>query len=50
MGVFKNKMVKIILGSKREELTDEWRKLHEVEVENVNSSLNIRLQQSNQGH
>jgi hypothetical protein len=40
MKVFKSKILKIIHGSKREELTDEWGPLHEVEVENVNFSLN----------
>jgi len=39
--VFEKKVLKRILGSKRDEVTGEWRKLHNEELNNFYSSFNI---------
>jgi hypothetical protein len=39
--VFDNRMLKRIFGSKRDEVTGEWRKLHKEELNDLYSSLNI---------
>ena len=39
--VFVNKVLKKILGAKRDEITREWRKLHNVELHALYSSPNI---------
>ena len=41
--VFENKVLKRILGPKRDEVTGEWRKLHNEELNNLYSSPNIIL-------
>ena len=41
--VFKNRVLRIIFGHKREEVTGEWRKLHNEELNDLYSSSNIRL-------
>jgi hypothetical protein len=41
--VFKNRVLRKIFGPKREEVTGEWRKLHNDELNDLNSSPNIRL-------
>jgi hypothetical protein len=38
---FENRVLRIIFGPKRDEVTGEWRKLHNEEVHNVYSSPNI---------
>jgi CYTH domain-containing protein len=40
--VFENRVVRKIFGPKRDEVTDEWRKLHNEELHNLYSSTNIR--------
>jgi hypothetical protein len=42
--VFENRVLKIIFGPKRDEVTGEWRKLHNEELHNVYSSPNIARQ------
>ena len=39
--VFKNRVLKRIFGSKRDEVTGEWRKLHNVELNNLYCLPNI---------
>ena len=39
--VYENKVVRRILGRRREEVTGEWRKLHNEELNNLYSSPNI---------
>ena len=39
--VFEKKVLKRIFGTKRDEVTGEWRKLHKEELNNLYSSLNI---------
>jgi len=41
--VFKNLVLRRIFGPKREEVTGEWRKLHNEELNDLYSSPNIRL-------
>jgi hypothetical protein len=41
--VFVNRVLKKILGPKRDEVTGEWRKLHNVEIHDLYSSPNIVL-------
>jgi hypothetical protein len=40
-GVFENSVLRIIFGPKREDVTGEWRKLHNEERNDLYSSLNI---------
>jgi hypothetical protein len=44
LSVFKNRVLKRICGPKRDEVTGEWRKLHNGELHNLYSSPNIRRQ------
>jgi hypothetical protein len=44
MRVFKNRVLRRIFGPKRDEITGEWRKLHNKELHNLNSSPNITRQ------
>jgi hypothetical protein len=39
--VFENRVLKRIFGYKRDEITQEWRKLHNEELNDPNSSPNI---------
>jgi hypothetical protein len=39
--VFKNRVLKRIFGSKRDEVTGEWRRLHNEELNDLYSSPNI---------
>jgi hypothetical protein len=39
--MFENKMLRRIFGSKRDEVTGDWRKLHTEELHNAYSSTNI---------
>jgi hypothetical protein len=39
--VFENRVVRRIFGPKRDEVTGDWRKLHNEEFHNLYSSLNI---------
>jgi hypothetical protein len=39
--VFENRLLSRIFGSKREEVTEEWRKLHNEELNDLYSSPNI---------
>jgi hypothetical protein len=39
--VFENRVLKTIFGPKRDEVTGDWRKLHNEELHNLYSSLNI---------
>jgi hypothetical protein len=39
--VFKNRVLRRIFGSKRDEVTGDWRKLHNEELHNLNFSPNI---------
>jgi hypothetical protein len=41
LGVFENKVLRRIFGPKRDEMTGEWRKLHNEELHDFYSSLNI---------
>jgi len=41
--VFENRVLRRIFGPKRDEVTREWRKLHNEEVNDLYSSLNIIL-------
>jgi len=41
MGVFGNRALRRIFGSKRDEVTGEWRKLHHEELNDLYSSSNI---------
>jgi hypothetical protein len=41
LGVFENKVLRRILGPKRDEATGEWRKLHNDELHDLYSSPNI---------
>ena len=41
MRVFENRMVRRIFGSKRDDVTGEWRKLHNEELNDLYSSSNI---------
>jgi hypothetical protein len=38
LGVFENRVLRRIFGSKRDEVTGEWRKLHNWELHNLYSS------------
>ena len=40
-GLLENKVLKKIFGVKRDEITEEWRKLHNAEIHILNSSPNI---------
>jgi hypothetical protein len=40
--VFENRVVRRIFGPKRDDVTEEWRKLHNEELHNLYSSPNIR--------
>jgi hypothetical protein len=39
--VFEKRVLRRILGSKRDDVTESWRKLHNVELHNFHSSLSI---------
>ena len=39
--VFKNKLLRKIFGAKRDEITEEWRKLHNAELDALYSSPNV---------
>jgi hypothetical protein len=39
--VFENRVLRRIFGPKRDEVTGEWRKLHNEEIHNLYSSRNI---------
>jgi hypothetical protein len=39
--VFENRVLRRIFGTKRDEVTGEWRKLHNEELHNLNSSPDI---------
>ena len=39
--VFKNKVLRKIFGAKREEITGEWKKVHNAQLHALNSSPNI---------
>jgi hypothetical protein len=39
--VFENRVLRGIFGSKRDEVTGKWRKLHNEELQDLNSSPNI---------
>jgi hypothetical protein len=41
LGVFENRVPRRIFGPKRDEVTGEWRRLHNEEVSDLHSSLNI---------
>jgi hypothetical protein len=41
LGVFENKALKKIFGPKRDEVTGEWRRLHNEELNDLYSSPNI---------
>jgi len=41
MRVFENRVLRRIFGPKRDEVTGEWRKLHNEELNNLYSSPNI---------
>ena len=41
MRVFKNRVLRRIFGSKRDEVTGEWRKLHNEEINDLFPSPNI---------
>ena len=41
MRVFENRVLRRIFGPKRDEVTGEWRKLHNEELNDLYSSLNI---------
>ena len=43
LGVFENKVLRRIFGPKRDEVTGEWRKLHNEELNDLYSSPNIVL-------
>jgi hypothetical protein len=44
LGVFENRVLRRIFGPKRDEVTGEWRKLHNEELHDLYSSLsNIRI-------
>jgi hypothetical protein len=42
--VFENRVLRRIFGTKRDEVTGEWRKLHIEELHNLYSSPNIIMQ------
>jgi hypothetical protein len=47
MRVFENRVLRIIFGPKRYEVTGDWRKLHNEELQNLYSSPNlIRIMKS----
>jgi hypothetical protein len=39
--VFENRVLSRIFGSKRDEVTEEWRKLHNEELHNLHSSPSV---------
>jgi hypothetical protein len=43
LGVFENRVLKMIFGLKRDGVTGEWRKLHNEELHDLYSSPNIRI-------
>ena len=43
LGLFGNRVLRIIFGPKRDEVTGEWRKLHNEELRDVYFSINIIL-------
>ena len=40
LGVFENRVLRRIFGSERDEVTGEWRKLHNEELNTLNPELN----------
>jgi hypothetical protein len=47
--VFENRVLRRIFGPKRDDVTGEWRKLHNEELHNLYSSSNVTLGRSSQG-
>jgi hypothetical protein len=43
LGVFENRVLRRIFGLKRDEVAEEWRKLHNEELHDLNSSPSIVL-------
>jgi len=43
--VFEGRVLRIIFGPKRDELTEEWRKLHNEEINDLNDLTNITVYQ-----
>jgi hypothetical protein len=41
LGAFENRVLRMIFGPKRDEVTEEWRKLHNEELHDLNSSPSI---------
>ena len=41
--MFKNRLLRKVIGRKRNEVTEEWRKLHSEELDDLFSSPNILL-------
>jgi hypothetical protein len=41
LGMFENRVLRSIFGPKRDEVTGDWRKLHNEELHNLYSSPNI---------
>jgi len=41
LGVFKNRVLRMLFGPQRNEITGEWRKLHNEELNDMYSSPNI---------
>jgi hypothetical protein len=41
IGIYKNRVLRRIFGQKRDEVTGEWRKLHNAELRDLNSSPSI---------
>jgi hypothetical protein len=47
--VSENRVLRRILGSKRDEVTGDWRKLHNEELHNIHSLSNINRMKSQRG-